>query len=55
LPGIGIVLSVIILLQFEAQVMLDGVVCIICIIIFVYLSGRIRQLVEVRCKDKKID
>ena len=55
LPGIGIVLSVTILLQFEAQVMLDGVVCIIGIIIFVYLSGRIRQLVEVRCKDKKID
>ncbi|HSA75176.1 MAG TPA: amino acid permease [Candidatus Nitrosocosmicus sp.] len=47
LPGLGIVLSVIILLQFELQVMLDGIICIIGIIFFVYISRTIGRLVNV--------
>ena len=47
LPGLGIVLSVIILLQFKPQVMLDGVICIIGIIFFIYISRTIGHLVNV--------
>ncbi|HEU5120234.1 MAG TPA: APC family permease [Candidatus Nitrosocosmicus sp.] len=47
LPGLGIVLSVIILLQFELHVMLDGIICIIGIIFFVYISRTIGRLVNV--------
>ena len=52
LPGLGIILSAIILLQFEQQVMLDGVVCIIGIFFFVYISGTFAHLVDAVRKKK---
>lgn len=48
LPGLGIVLSVIILLQFEPRIMLNGVICIVGIILFVYLSEIIRRRIDPR-------
>jgi APA family basic amino acid/polyamine antiporter len=45
-PGLGIVLSVMILLQFELQIMQDGVICILGIIFFVYISRTIGRLVN---------
>jgi APA family basic amino acid/polyamine antiporter len=46
LSGLGIVLSVMILLQFELQIIQDGVICIIGIIFFVYVSRIIGRLVD---------
>ena len=48
LPGLGIVLSVIILLQFEPRIMLNGVICIVGIILFVYISEIIRRRIDAR-------
>ena len=52
LPGLGIALSVIILLQFEPQVIVDGIICIISIIFFVYVSRTIRHFVDAERKKK---
>jgi amino acid transporter len=52
LPGLGIVLSVTILLQFELQIMQDGVICIIGIIFIVYISRTIGRLVDDACRKK---
>jgi APA family basic amino acid/polyamine antiporter len=54
LSGLGIVLSVMILLQFELQIMRDGVICIIGIIFFVYVSRIIGRLVDDARRKKKI-
>jgi APA family basic amino acid/polyamine antiporter len=54
LPGLGILLSVIILLQFKPQVMLDGVICIIGIVFFVYVSRTIEHLINMHRKKKKM-
>jgi basic amino acid/polyamine antiporter, APA family len=48
LPGLGIGLSIIILFQFEPRIILNGVICIVGIILFVYLSKIIRWLIDAR-------
>ena len=53
LSGLGIVLSVMILLQFELQIMRDGVICIIGIIFFIYVSRIIGRLVDDARRKKK--
>ena len=48
LTGLGIGLSIIILLQFDQRIMLNGVICIVGIILFAYLSKIIRWLMDAR-------